>query len=31
MLGWIDAEFSPELLEDELFGTGEERQPEVSG
>lgn len=33
MLGWIDAEFSPELLDDKLFGTGEdeELQPEVSG
>lgn len=32
MLGWIDAEFSPELMDDELFGADdEELQPEVSG
>lgn len=33
MLGWIEAEFSPELLDDELFGTGEDKelQPELSG
>ncbi|PQJ33613.1 hypothetical protein BSZ35_02465 [Salinibacter sp. 10B] len=33
MLGWIDAEFSPELMDDELFGTedDEEPQPKVSG
>jgi hypothetical protein len=33
MLGWIDAEFSPELMDDELFGTedDEKLQPEVSG
>lgn len=32
MLGWIDAEFSPDLMDDELFGTeeDEEYQPQPS-